>query len=630
MLYEKSKDLSKLFIETIKWEAMKQLQTEKNLSAINSTLKLIKKAIDISLAYLEEEKQNFDQIYQLIIDIYLVEDKLTEANSINEKIEDKWLKGEIHKKIIKKEAEKSAIVLKKIEVSFKETQLKEMYSIIKSRAKEAYNVKEGELIKRKAVRKAYFDKALDYLAVEKWDAAIEEYKDSLDRLLRKKDYYLAGLSLVIIYMILIKQNKSHSFHELLKTTKDKLASLEKFFSEVFPIILINYIKDIEELKDSIKFKEALMFFENLPLFDQEIILLHSLLGKEEYIISKASDKEQKSIQIENGRKNIIHYATKIEKINIVKRQLIKQEYWKLALDDLSNKKFKISLEEYIETIPKLLNEKLYNFAGLNLILATFLNLKLKNLNVTKAYLDEKIKKFNEIYPEFEKSPELKIIKELIDAIEHNNTELFSFGLNILLEKLGLFEPEIRFLEAFLQGVFIKEESEKVPTREELAQKRALKTDTEQISSNLNKQIPDMLREKKDLIRKRDILKKRIYYEVITELNQKNFSKASKLYYELAVSMAKRQDLKTSSLLILLHGLCLIKDQKSVVTLKKNITDFLDSLGLRKKLANDYCINLILFTVDVILYELESFYDKIKSLLVVLPLLDEEVILIDIF
>ncbi len=634
MIYKKSKEISKLFIEFIKNEALRLLQSEKNLSTINIALKLIKKAIDTSSAYLEGEPLNFDLIYQFIIDIYLSESKTLEANSINEKIEDKLLKSEIHKKIDKIESQKSTDDREKVEASNKEKQLNEMYSIIKNKSRDARHSKDDELNKRKGViKKAYFDKALNYLNVANFNGAIEEYKNSLTHLLRRGDYYLAGVSLVLTYMLLIKQNKSQDINKLLIDTKDKLSSLEKSFSDTFPVILVNYLKDIEAIGDRVKFDEALTFLESLPLFEEEITLLNSLIGKEIQLASEVSVKEQPHIQIEDIKKKIFHYATQIDREtqNIVKRQRLKQEYWNLALEDLSSKKYLFSLEEYVETIPKLLSEKWYNFASLTLTISTLINLKLNNIIASKTFLDDKLVKYKEIYPEFESLPEIMILKELLSTIELNITELISFGIETLLEKLPLFEPEIRFLETLLNEYIGGEEPEKALTRKEFAQKKALQIDMEQIYGNLNKQIPDMLREKKDNEKKRNILKKRIYFDVLKELNQGNFKGASEQYFELAISMVKRLDLTTSSLLILLHGLCLIKEGESYVKIKRNVDDFLDALGVNKKSVKDtFYITLIQFITDVILNELEEFYDKIKSLLQVLPLLDEEKPLIDIF
>jgi hypothetical protein len=633
MLYERSKDISRLFIDFIKNEALKLLQNEKNLNTINAALNFIKRAIDISLAYLEGEKQNFDQIYQSIIDIYLSQDKLAEANSINEKIEDKWLKNEINKKIVKKETEKSAVDRKKVEDSLKEKHLKQMYSIIKSKAREAYQGKESELNKRKSLKRAYFEKALDYLNAKNFDAAIEEYKISLDRLIRKRDYYLAGVSLAIIYILMLNQNISQGFNKFIETTKAKLSGLEKLFSDTIPATLVEYIKDVEEFGDTLKFREALLFLENLPLFEEEISLLNSLLGIEEHITPKSSDNQEILTKTEGLKERIIILASQIEKEGqtITQRQILKQDYWRLALEDLSSRKYFVSIEEYVEAIPRLLDIKQYNFAGINLTISTLVNVKLKNVIVAKNFLDEKINKFNQIYPEFESLPEVKITKELITTIEFNKVELTSFGLKILIEQLPLFEPEIKFLETFLQENISGEEAEKIISRKELARQRTLEIDMEQIYGNLNKQIPDMLREKKDFTRKRNILKKRIYIDVLKELNQGNLMEASKYYFELAISMAKRQDLITSSLLLLLHGLCLIKEKESIVKVNNNTNDFLDSLGANKKLVKDtFYIRLIQFIGDAILYKLEKFYDKIKSLLQVLPLLDEETPLIDIF
>ena len=219
----------------------------------------------------------------------------------------------------------------------------------------------------------------------------------------------------------------------------------------------------------------------------------------------------------------------------------------------------------------------------------------------------------------------------------------------LLENLPLFEEEQELLHSILgkaithiheditekdsiaELIGSEEESKQQPSREDIARERALEIRMEQIFGNLSKQLPDKLREKQDLLKKREVMKKRIYKEIITELRKENYKIASELYFEQAIAMARRQDLNTGALMVLLHGLSLIKAHESFEKIQIDTNEFLDSLGSNRRLIKDtYYITCILFIFDVILNNLEVFHPKIQPLLEVLPLLDEELVLIDIF
>ena len=65
-------------------------------------------------------------------------------------------------------------------------------------------------------------------------------------------------------------------------------------------------------------------------------------------------------------------------------------------------------------------------------------------------------------------------------------------------------------------------------------------------------------------------------------------------------------------------------------IKKHINGYLDSLGINKKLVQEtFYIMLIEFLIDVKIYDFDKFMPNIKEILKILPLFEEEKILIDI-
>jgi hypothetical protein len=296
MLYEQSKEISKIFIESIKAEGLKIAESGEDKFVIEASLNLIKKAIDISLAYMDKPELSFNKIYKRITEIYITLDDLSSAHAINDKIDDKRVKAKLNKRIENLEAEKSAIIVKKAEESFEEEVLKERLSIIQSKAREALHDKEREFKRRKALKRAYYLDALEYLSTQELDNAIEKYKESLNHLIRIKKYNLAGVSLAVLFLLLIKQNKIEDINKILIRAKTSLSSLEKSFTETFPVSLVEkQIIEIEKIKDKIN------------------------------ELAKRIQKERK---------------------DVARRKLMKNQYWKLALEDLSNKKFQVAINEY--------------------------------------------------------------------------------------------------------------------------------------------------------------------------------------------------------------------------------------------------------------------------------------------
>ena len=453
MLYDESKQISLLFIKIIKKEALRVVDREENLSGINQAIELDKKIRNIASAYLEKEERlkiNLDDVYKKIAEIYIDLDDLHQANIYNDKIEDKIYKAEIHKRIAKLEAEKSGFESKKAEEKKKAEILKERLSIIKSKAQEALLDREKEFKERKGLKRVYFEEALNFLKNQEFDKAREIYRNNIVRFNKVKKYNLAGVSIVLVSLILMKQGKTDRISTILNETKKELSSLGKLISESFPVKLIEYIIELEKLKDEPKLKKAISYIENLPLFEEELEFLYDYLGKD----YKKEVKREKSIE---------------------------------QVEDL---KFKIEIDQ--------------RFA------------KIKSKTV------------------------------------------------------------------------------------------------------------DIRREKSDFYNKRKAMRKRYYFDVLGLLEIKEFKKAGKKYFDLAITISKRQDYNTSSLLILLHGLSLLKAGESIQLIKDNMNNFLNSLGINRKLVEDtFYILLILFLIDVKLYKMDKFLPKINEMLDILPLFEEE-------
>ncbi|MFW9865788.1 MAG: hypothetical protein ACFFEN_06770 [Candidatus Thorarchaeota archaeon] len=462
--YDESKEISLLFIEFIKNEAIKILDNEKNLSGIRTADALLKKANGISSAYLEKEtkdKIKFDKIYSKIAEIYISLDDLHSAYSYNEKIEDKAYKKEIHKKIDKLEAVKIAERSQRAREAREEEKLEEDLSILENIARE-YNrlERDKDLRERNVRKKRYFNKALNHIAEQDFEKAIELYKESIANLTGIKRYNLASVSLAVLCLLLLKEDKSKDANQLSDETKGKLMG----FSETFPVKLVEYILRSKKY-DEFKFNQGLSFLKYMPLFDEELNFINEVFGEDLKLKREPSESDEK----------IIEDVTSTEKLSKVQIIEIDQKY-------------------------------------------------------------EKIQK-----------------------------------------KMG----EIR-------------------------------------------------REKVDMQDKRKAIKRIFYRDVFLLLGKEDYKELALKYYELANSMSRRKDFTTSSLLILLHGLSLLKAKEPMDVIEKSINDFLKNLGMNRNWVEDtYYILLLQFIIDTKIYNLHNYLPKIQVMLEVLPLFEEEMQLLTI-
>ncbi|MFX1478727.1 MAG: hypothetical protein ACFFCI_11415 [Promethearchaeota archaeon] len=457
--YDESKEICLLFIEFIKNEALKILNIEENLSGIKKTDSLLKKAISISSAYLEKEtkeKIKFDKIYKKIAEIYINLDDLDSAYSYNEKIEDKKYKKEIHKQIDTLEAVKIAERSQRARETREEEKLKEDVSILENIAREYYRLEHDKDLRERNVRKKrYFNKALNHIAEQDYDEAIELYKESIANLNSIKRYNLASVSLAVVCLILIQEDKLEDAKQFLDETKRKLMG----FSETFPVKLVEHILRSKKFQGEVKFNQGLSILKYLPLFDEELNLVNESFGED------------------------IQKEGKLSKQN----------------------------EQIIE----------------------------------------------------DKASKEMLSKEKIIEIEQK------------YEKIHKIKGEIR-------------------------------------------------KDKAEMQNKRKAMRRVFYREIFPLLEKEDYKDLGVKYYELAKSMSSRKDFTTSSLLILLHGLSLLKAKESLFLIEKSINEFLESLGMNRNWVEDtYYIMLIQFIIDIKIYNLHNYLPKIQLTLEVLPLFEEE-------
>jgi hypothetical protein len=231
----------------------------------------------------------------------------------------------------------------------------------------------------------------------------------------------------------------------------------------------------------------------------------------------------------------------------------------------------------------------------------------------------------------EKLPEIKLVKELFFLFDNEMNDLFEHGLNLLIEKLVLFEPEIDILNK-LRPTEKEEvdEDQEILTREDLGKISKLQIKLNQDLATLKQMRGDVFRERKEFLNKRMPMRRRYYNKIIELLDDGKFREAGEGYFELAKSMVRRKDLQTASLMMLLHGLSFLKADQSLQNIRSNIKAFLNSLGLNKRLIQEtFYIRCIQFIIFVKLNKVDKYLIQIQDLLEAIPIFEEEAALINI-
>ncbi|MHA1987098.1 MAG: hypothetical protein ACW98D_10700 [Promethearchaeota archaeon] len=467
LLYDKSKEISLEFIKNIKKEALAILNDEENNFRINRANELVKKATDILDSYLDREERvqvNFDEIYKKIAEIYIELGDLHSAHVYNDRIENRTDNTEIHNRIAELESKESEARLTIVEDSREEEVLKEQFSIMEKKAREYYLDRDKYFRERRALKRAYYQEALNHLTNQEFEESTHLYIRSITKLNNIKKYDLAGVSLTVVILLLIKENRFSEINKILEEIKEELSGLWESFSKTFPVELSEYIIKLRKYQDEFKVKRALSFLEKFPLFEEELHILSDYL-----LIEETSEEE-----------------------------------------------------------------------------------------------------------------------------------------------------------------ILEEETEDLPSREERGVQSKKKVEMGQIYGKLESMMGDVRREKNDLVSKRRAQKRLYYKDILNMLETQKFKETASKYFKLAISLSRRGDLEKSSLLILLHGLCLLKEEESYTLVKKNIEEFLNGLGINKKLVKDtYPVMLILFIIDVKNFSLDEYIPKFKGMIEILPLFEEEEQLIDL-
>ncbi len=370
-----------------------------------------------------------------------------------------------------------------------------------------------------------------------------------------------------------------------------------------------YYDQIEKRADKIEIKALIEKYEAEQTEKVEKSLKEEIL-KESFLIIKKKERDLK-----HDREN-----------DLRQRKGLKRTYFREALNYLTNEEFDKATESYINSIVRLNRIKKYNLAGLSLALAGFLFIKDNKIENLIRLLE--IKELSSSEKIFQETYAVSLIKYIVDLVKLQNKPDLKEPLSHL-QNLPLFEEELKVLLDYL-GKDYQKEIVIEKTREKRGELSKIRLELDNKSAYLQQKISEQKQDSEVLFRKRKAMKRRYYEEILTLVRDKSYGEAALKFRDLAINFSRRKDFKTSAFLMLLQGLALFKENESPKDIKVKIKDFLNTMGVSKKLVEDtFDISLLFFIIDAKINNQEKFLPEIREMLSILPLFEEEKELIDI-
>ncbi|MHA2130323.1 MAG: hypothetical protein ACW99L_10155 [Promethearchaeota archaeon] len=458
-----------------------------------------------------------------------------------------------------------------------------------------------------------------------------------------KEISMVFINMIKIEIMRILQNERsiagiRKVNELLKKA-DTLSSayLEKeerikiSFDEIFKEVAGIYI-ELDDLTNAQSYNDMIQnkaykkeIHEKIDKLELEKSKVRTDKAKETYE-GEVLDETRSIIETKAGE-----YQRLDQKKEFRERRARKTRDFEEALTHITNQEYDEAITAYKKSISKLNRIQKYSLAGTSLAMVVLLLFRENQIRKVDELLEETLQNIStyETFP-------IALVKYILQSKKLQNESKFNESLSFM-NYLPLFKEELKFLrEQINKDLEEENELEKFEEKDievkrlkrKLSQKQIIELD--QRYGKIQSKVGEIRREREDFLNRRKGGKRMFYNKIFLLIESQKFREAATEYYNSAKTIiSKRRDLKTGSLLILLQGLCLIKIKESYSLIRKNIDQFLINLGIRKKSTEDtYYIMLIQFILDVYDYNLDNYLPKIKGMVEVLPLFEEEKVLIE--
>lgn len=617
-LYQESYELSIFFVNYLKDRMIEILEKEVNFNTIENVLPLLRKANKIINSNIDPTLFNFNKIYEKIATLYISMGNLSLAQEFVDKIDNKEIRSEIFKQIQKNEAE----ISREMQLSLKANILEERIDSLRQEAQDASINKDVEFRQRSGYKRAFFAEGLKYLAENEYQKAIEIYKESISKLIGIQKYNLAGVSLALLTILYLKDEKSES----IKKAIQEFTSDQKLLSETFPIKLVKYINDCIELGKENLSLDALQLLDIFPLFEEERNFFYDFMNWGTEDIQKVAIEEEKFdiTQTQDQLEQIISNFN-IDKAESAKRKLMKKKYWDSALTAILENELDTASSSYLNHVSELFEKAMDKQALIALTMGIVLLAKEKNIGLAKEALNKHVKMIGK---DIEQLKEYKLLDLFLLGLENDASQIINMIINNWIENYYLFSPEKDFLLNFTSKV--EERTKKLKKDEEDQFKTSeLGVRLDQMLGQLDLKLKASKEEFEVLLKKRRVMRKRYYENLLTDLGKVSFKMVANQYIELFEKFIARKDYITSSLLLTLYGLALMKTNISITDLKRKFEKFLENLGaIRQFVEESFFVKVLQFLLEVKANKLNKFDLNIKRFLNALPLLTEEEVLIE--
>ncbi|MFW9879115.1 MAG: hypothetical protein ACFFG0_39050 [Candidatus Thorarchaeota archaeon] len=487
------------------------------------------------------------------------------------------------------------------------------------------------------------------------------------RIYRDQMLYDQSKEIVLLFIKVIKANAL----KILESEENLLAAINK--AEVLIKNVLNiasaYLEKDENIKITFnkiykRITEIYIELDNLHLahvYNDKIekaaykIELHkkieALEAKKSEIWSKKAKETRKGEELKEKDTIIEKRAqeARLDKENDMKeRKGLKRGYFKEGLNYLNNQQYDEALEIYKNTISRLNLTNKYKLAGVSLAVACLILMNQNKFDDAKNLLNTIKKELTGLEKLFSETFAVALIEYVIDLKSFQNDQKYLKALE-LFKILPLFDEELTILSGVMGKEYQEEEKPERTTemlieqkeisefkdiqekysREKIGELSKLQVEIDQRYGKLQTKALDAKRDQERILKKRSPMRKRYYKPILELIESRKFKEAATQYSKLAIDFSERQDLETSALMMTLHGFTLLKAGESLKVIKNNLNEYLNSLGINKKLVQEtFYIMLIMFLIDIKLHNFDNFLFKIKDILKILPLFEEEKVLIE--
>ena len=617
LMYEEAKEITS-FLVNKRAELLEKDSGKKDELKIARCIENIREIKYICDSYLDSKYPNMDNSFKNIAEFFIEKRNLLEARRYAEKIEDHKTCEQMVDRIQELDQERQSSMTDKI----KEQQLLNLkldrFSIIRRMSDVAKNEKEANLRIRNTLRRL-FETGLNCILNKELEKAQQEYFETAKKLIGLRRYEASAISLSVGFLINIVLKDYNKIDRDMDDYQKEISSIEKIFEDVFSYKLICFAYDMLKAKLIPQLIESLKLFYNLPLFEEEEIILKSIIENDDL----ASEIETKDTRSESVSSKVSHLVSKMKNMKdaLDQRESIHARNIITIKELFTKGRYEELYQIYLKVVQD--HPKKREIGSTALCLARIIMMRELRGNYEKGF-EKWIFKNEQSYSFLKRLPEQLITEYFVQQfLSNSNFEIRKIIIDTLIKNLPLFEFEIQLLESFkVEGL-----------ETEIADVDGDKMHSQDPNSLITLRIGQFTafinqnQEKfKDLKESRNVMRSQYYNDIIDQITNKNFEEASIKYQNLAKRFVRRSNFELATLMVLLSGMCMIKNKVDLKKMETEKDKFLDDLGLAKSAIESHeFFKILRLYIHLLTYDPDATNGLLK-LISAMPILDEEMML----